>query len=261
MKNVMNLTPEISEEELNNLDKLDFHKALFLLRTLYKKMLNVLEAFCTGGYFNVRNETLNFYYVLFKETINQVLEIKGFEDLKKGMPELFDSLIGNIEEADIEWEYGYSQMAYKFLGEIENLYIKSGTKNFKLPQVLENKLKESDNAITSHIEYEKKLWGRTEKSLDKMKKDFDWGNSSKKVNQTEVSKSIPKIFGIQVKDRYIWINNYLLSKPHAVGSNFEFFEYVRSQPANTKIERNKLPDFGGLSLKQEVLLRICLIKS
>lgn len=175
---------EISEEELNKLDKLDFHKALFLLRTLYRKMLDVLEVFCTGGYFNVRNEVINFYYVLFKETVNQILEMKGFEDLKKEVPELFDSLIGDIEEADMEWEYGYSQMAYKFLGKIENLYIKSGTKSFKLPQALENKLKESNKAIASHIEYEKKLWERTEKSLDKMKKDFDWGDTSKKVGES-----------------------------------------------------------------------------
>jgi len=63
---------------------------------------------------------------------------------------------------------------------------------------------------------------------------------------------IPKIFKIKIKDRYIWVNEYLLSKPHAVGSNFEFFEYIRSKPANTKIERNSLPDSGGLSLKKEV---------
>ena len=64
--------------------------------------------------------------------------------------------------------------------------------------------------------------------------------------------AMPEIFKIQVKDNYIWINDYLLSKPHAVGSNLEFFEYIKRQTPNTKIERNKLPDFGGLSLKQEV---------
>jgi len=45
----------IESEELN-LDKLDFHKALFLLRTLYRKMLDMLEAFCARGYFTFRNE-------------------------------------------------------------------------------------------------------------------------------------------------------------------------------------------------------------
>ncbi len=63
---------------------------------------------------------------------------------------------------------------------------------------------------------------------------------------------VPKTFEIQVRDRYIWVNNYLLSKPHAVGTNLEFFEYIRSKPANTKIERKNLPDFGRLALKEQV---------
>jgi len=64
--------------------------------------------------------------------------------------------------------------------------------------------------------------------------------------------NIPKTFELQVKDRNIWINDYLLSKPHAVGTNYEFFEYIRNKPKNTKIDRANLPDFGTLSLKQEV---------
>lgn len=57
-------------------------------------------------------------------------------------------------------------------------------------------------------------------------------------NKTSVD--YPSEFLLTVKDRDIWINNYLIAKPHAVGSNFEFFEYVRSQRANTKIERKNL---------------------
>ena len=60
-------------------------------------------------------------------------------------------------------------------------------------------------------------------------------------------------FKIIIKDREIWISKYLVGKPHAVGSNFEFFEYIRSQKQNTKINRETLPDFGGnLSLKEQV---------
>lgn len=60
-------------------------------------------------------------------------------------------------------------------------------------------------------------------------------------------------FTISVKDREIWINNYLIGKPHAVGSNFEFFEYILSQAPHTKISREALPSFGGnLSLKEQV---------
>jgi len=81
---------------------------------------------------------------------------------------------------------------------------------------------------------------KTEQLLDKLEKDI-----KEKAKEQEQ-------FEVKVKDRYIWVNDYLLSKPHAVGSNLEFFEYICSKSANTKIERNSLPDFGGLSLKQEV---------
>lgn len=76
--------------------------------------------------------------------------------------------------------------------------------------------------------------------------------SLKNKKQSKEKTEMPTIFEVKIRDRYIWINNYLLSKPHATGSNLEFFEYVQKQPPNTKIERNKLPNFGDLSLKQEV---------
>lgn len=74
----------------------------------------------------------------------------------------------------------------------------------------------------------------------------------KPLRPKKLKGKLPKTFEIQVKDRYIWVNNYLLSKPHATGVNLEFFEYIQGQKPNTKIERNKLPDFGKLALKQEV---------
>jgi len=65
--------------------------------------------------------------------------------------------------------------------------------------------------------------------------------------------SHPDSYKICVKDREIRINEYLIGKPHAVGSNFEFFEYIRSQNSNTKINREALPNVSGsLSLKERV---------
>lgn len=58
------------------------------------------------------------------------------------------------------------------------------------------------------------------------------------------SSTIPDKYKISVKDREIWVNNCLIGKPHAVGSNFEFFEYVRSKPSNTLIKRDKMPNDG-----------------
>ena len=87
-------------------------------------------------------------------------------------------------------------------------------------------------------------------------KGLEEGAVSQKLNKPRekaVEYSMPDSYKIFVKDREIWINEYLIGKPHAVGSNFEFFEYVRSQKSNTKINREVLPNFGGsLSLKEQV---------
>jgi hypothetical protein len=77
---------------------------------------------------------------------------------------------------------------------------------------------------------------KTERLLNELEKDIN-----KRI-------AIPKVFKIQVKDRYVLVNNYLLSKPHAVGTNFEFFSFIRRQPPNSKITKQNMPDW----LKNEV---------
>ena len=59
-------------------------------------------------------------------------------------------------------------------------------------------------------------------------------------------------YEVSVRDREIRINGYFVGKPHAVGSNLEFFEYVRRQPSGTKVERKNLLDSGGGDLKQQL---------
>ncbi len=78
--------------------------------------------------------------------------------------------------------------------------------------------------------------------------------SQKSDEQSElVAHLILDKYKVSVKDREIWVNKYLIGKPHAVGSNFEFFEYIRSKEPNTRISREALPNFGGsLTLKEQV---------
>ncbi len=70
------------------------------------------------------------------------------------------------------------------------------------------------------------------------------------IGQIEESKDVglPKTFEIQVRDKEIWINDCLLSKPHAVEINFEFFYYIRRQSANSKITKQDMPEW----LKKEI---------
>jgi hypothetical protein len=58
----------------------------------------------------------------------------------------------------------------------------------------------------------------------------------------EVSLSFePKTFKLHIIDRSVFINSYLISKPHAVGLNFEFISYIVGQGAGSKIEYKNLP--------------------
>lgn len=75
----------------------------------------------------------------------------------------------------------------------------------------------------------------------------------KDKKDSELDKNLPEEFTISVKDREIRINDYIIGKPHAAGSNFEFFDYIRSQAPHTKINRNELPSkFGNLSIQERV---------
>lgn len=58
---------------------------------------------------------------------------------------------------------------------------------------------------------------------------------------------------ISVNDREIWVNDYLIGKPYAVGSNFEFFECIRSIPINIKIHREELQKYSnGIHVQREI---------
>jgi hypothetical protein len=89
------------------------------------------------------------------------------------------------------------------------------------------------------------------RNLRKLVEELQTKDTEKKQELTPSIKErleIPKTFEVKVKDRYIWINNYLLSKPHAVGTNFEFFDFIRRQPTNSKITKQDMPDW----LKNEI---------
>lgn len=88
--------------------------------------------------------------------------------------------------------------------------------------------------------------------LREISKKLETKDTSNKQGTTQQSKTMSDVFTISIKDREIRVNNWLISKPYAVGSNFEFFEYIRSQKPNVKIERKSLPEGGGIGIKNQV---------
>lgn len=67
-------------------------------------------------------------------------------------------------------------------------------------------------------------------------------NHDLKSNRKNVSENFTfsDRYEITVRDREIWVNNYLLARPHGIGKNFEFFDYLRSKP-NTLIKKSEWP--------------------
>lgn len=81
---------------------------------------------------------------------------------------------------------------------------------------------------------------------------------------------LPATLAVLIRDRQIRVNDFLLSKPHAVGGNKGFFEYVHEN-AGVALNRDQMPDYvrvdvGGksfskvlneLGFKGEILKAFC----
>ncbi|MDP3727008.1 MAG: reverse transcriptase domain-containing protein [bacterium] len=167
----------------NDIDE-DFKQSLFLLKTFYSKILEILDTFA-GGYIAVRNNVINHYYTVLNSLIDDTLNKKEFEGLKADKPELFESLVGDIEEFDVEWEFG-SKQAYDFLGKIEKLYILSGSPVFGLPDELKIFLQKTDEAVSVHRKYCYEQWQKMEKRTQNYKELWDkqW-NKDEKTTETK----------------------------------------------------------------------------
>ncbi len=174
---------------------LDYKQSLFLLKTFYSKILEILDAFA-GGYIAVRNNVINHYYTVLNSLVDDTLNKKGFEELKNAKPELFESLIGDIEDFDVEWEFG-SKRAYDFLGKIEKLYILSGSPVFSLPDEMKIFLQKADEAVSEHRKYCYEQWQKMEKRAQNYKEQWDkqWSKDDKttETKQPETKSDTEKI--------------------------------------------------------------------
>lgn len=162
------IEPKKESGKIEELDfnRINFSQALFVLRVMYLKLLDILNCFSNRN-FIISDGTLNYFYVALKTDIESVLKQSDFKELKDAYENvyLFESLVGNIENADVEWENGGHQRAYALLGKIENLYIAKGAKTYKLPKSMENNLKKADIAIQKHIDYDNELWEESKKKI------------------------------------------------------------------------------------------------
>lgn len=182
----MNLKDKSNKKEATKKQELDeFKQALFLLKICYPKILQILEAFA-GRQIAIRDQALNYCYTYLTSLVEGTLKAKGLEGLKNEMPELFESLIGGIEDHGMEWEYR-SKYAYSFLGKIEKLYILSGSPTFKLPVELETFFIQVNETIEAHKknrDYQwEKILERTKEQAEDLKKGLS-GKTNEVGNQS-----------------------------------------------------------------------------
>jgi len=246
-----------------------------LLRKTYQALMGVVELFCRNFLRLSQEEIveLNKHYLALDRTVWDIIDELGlggaFENYKK-YPRPFINLFSAEKEldGDISWDVIRREMSARF-GEIETLYQRVNASDIlaepdkqkqlndvmlylsKLKEKTKEAEKEDDAKIlsTTKIEITKipelQIKGFEEKVLSQ--------KSNKPSEKSTISSRVEDKYEISVKDREIWVNDYLIGKPHAVGSNFDFFEYIRSQKPNAEIKRKALPNLSGtLSLKEQV---------
>jgi DNA-binding Lrp family transcriptional regulator len=249
MKDVMNLTPE---EKFNQ-------EVWWILQEIKKDWLTTPED--KRVEFNIRTSSNTHINTPAEETQRKLLRKLEKQGIIKIVKELFISpaldspLLGTVYGLKpkgfiLEVLQPKFDKFYKKWGEIdENPWL---TKESKVIQRKKLFAKQREEAETYAEEIKRQFAEMDKKQKEKevLKKEI-----IEEIKERVEGKTItmPKNFEIQVIDRYIWVNDYILSKPHAVGSNFEFFEYIRSKSANTKIERKNLTSqFGSLSLGEQI---------
>ncbi|KND49243.1 MAG: hypothetical protein AB203_02510 [Parcubacteria bacterium C7867-008] len=86
--------------------------------------------------------------------------------------------------------------------------------------------------------------------FDEMYSEYSQYSSEPAIAQKETNE-----FSISIQDRNVYINKYLLSRPHGAGKNLGFLEYVFER-SGQRIEREKLPEMMKTELGKESFSKV-----
>lgn len=127
-------------------DKLDVCTCLFTLNLLYVKVIEILDTF-SETLVTCKDPSLSQAYVLLVSEITRIEEASSIKDLKIQTPPLFDNLIGDVENLDIDWE-GNQHYVKEYLGKIDT-YCQTNCKkeDFKLSTKVKTLLSKADKAL------------------------------------------------------------------------------------------------------------------
>lgn len=93
-------------------------KNAYLLKFTYSNVIKILNSVKIGSYL-YKDIDLNEYYLSSIEIINGILNKKDFSELKKKAPNIYDNIIGQINDIDYSWDV-YQREIYNFLSEIQD---------------------------------------------------------------------------------------------------------------------------------------------
>jgi len=132
-----------------NIKKLDYKQALFLLHTIFSKIIKILETFCKNPN-RYRDKKLNFYYINLVSLMDKILEVEGFTHFGFASPALMPTLIGDIDNAQ-KWWVANSGKLYDYYGLIDKEFILSGSKKFPIPKNLKELFQILNKLLKKHI--------------------------------------------------------------------------------------------------------------
>lgn len=291
-KRIYKVTEPLSADEINEimseLDKEGIKQFKFLcqpenkekislLRKTYQTLMGTVEVFCRN-YPRLSHEEmieLNKFYLALDKTVGAIiykLQIGEFFENYSNYPRPFKNLFSAEKElgGDISWNKIRQEMSARF-GQIETLYQRVNASDILAEPDKQkwlndvtlylSELKEKTKIVEQEKETNRPPTARIEiaKIPELQIKGFEEIASSQKVNRPRSKKGAnltTDSYEVSVNDREIWINDYLIAKPHAVGSNYEFFEYIRSQPVNKQIKRKGLSDNLQEGLSNKAFFKI-----
>lgn len=235
----------LSDEKQANLLLISYEQAIFLLKLVFGNMFKILDATASGP-LQLADEDLNAKYIQLWDAFQKLLERKDFEQIKKDAPELPEHLFEYWGDMDVWWDEGGKPSLMRFYGEVEKLWVRTGRQTFPVLGQLVELFNTIDTRVDQHHREKSAQWNRMLKNIDAAKESGEIGFPAPEQN---AAKRAPAIFSIRVKDREIWVNDFLLSKPYGTGANMAFFEYVYQNP-DKELRRDDMPghvkeDVGG----------------
>lgn len=147
----------------------DVSKNIFLIRLYFQAIHSILEAFADSNILKA-SERLNSAYTELVKKVEKILSKEEHKELYNLFPDIPSNLKTNIEDFDIDWEYGISQRTNEFIDKIETVFTQQSKKQYKISKQLQTFLESVDSAIKQHSKEQEKFTEILTTSLEEHQK-------------------------------------------------------------------------------------------